>query len=344
MSRLVLGHYTRGEDKCNENKALHLLPHTLVNLHDDDIFDLVEDGLWTDEFRLVVENNVSEFISLILPKYVTCWANAKVDGVLNIGVDDSCEITGVPFLGEIPREKIKSSLTKTLQDNIKTKVSLEELNKMIEIEYQELDCDLDILSRDSERYMKKFSQDIRDYYDKQDKYLIEHAQFLIRHRQYTQKLETMLNTTRYRLELSKYIGEDSEKNQGVIDLLQSSKYIRLKQDNIHEDRENRNRVFYWIAKFRDEKSHSIGEKKPERPLYPSLYHFRQIVSNLPCMRHKFLSVNPNLKYYMIKIKCRVGQIDDRVEYRDPYSDRWLYRTRISQVEISDDKQSGPGCI
>ncbi len=43
MSHLVLGHFTKGEDKSNENKAFHLLPHTMVNIHDDDIFDLVSE-------------------------------------------------------------------------------------------------------------------------------------------------------------------------------------------------------------------------------------------------------------------------------------------------------------
>lgn len=342
MSRLVLGHFTKGEDKSNENKAFHLLPHTMVNIHDDDIFDLVDIGVWTKEFSLLVEHNILEYLSLILPKYITCWANARMNGELNLGVDDTNLITGVPCLGEINKEKLFEKIKDTIKENIQCDKPLEEIVKMIEVEFIDLDYDLEILSPESDDYMEKFSQDIREYNDKLDKYTIEHAEFLIKHRQYTQKLEIMLNTTKYRDELSQYIENDSECNEKIIELLKSNRYIRVKQENIHEDRENRGKVFYWIAKFRDQRSHEI--KKPDRPLYPSMYHFRQILGNLPCMRHKFLSNNPNLKYYLIKIKCNVGGIKQNVKFRDRFSDRWLYRTRIAQVEVKLDRHCGPGCI
>lgn len=346
MDRKTLGHFTQGETKCNENKAFHLQPHTLIHFRDDDIYDLVDTGIWTDEFRLVEEKNLLDFISLILPKYITCWANAKIDGVLNIGVDDSCEISGVPIIGEIPKEKILETIARTIKENLQSESALDKIMEMIELEYHELDHDLTILSPESDNYVKKFGRDIRDYNDKLDEYTIKQGEFLIRHRQYTQKLEFILNTTKYRIELADYIEKDNNSDsKEIIEWLRSSTYIKLKTKNIHEDRSNPGCIFYWIVKFRDDKSVENGLLKPYRPMYPSLYHFRQILCNLPCMRYKFLEINHNLKYYIIKIKCRVGGFDSEFKFRDQYSNKWLYRTRIANVEIKlGEVEIRPGCI
>ena len=342
---LKLGNYSESESLNIENKAVHIGFRVLESLHDDDIFDIVMSGKWTDEFQELNENNLIEYISLILPKYLACFANAEVDGELRLGIDDSCEITGVPIIGCIPEDKIKKAITQTIKDNISCKKNEEDIASLIEIEYIPLLVDKRILSNDSERYFNTFSEEIRKYNDDIDKYTISHALFLIEHRKYTQKLEKMLNTTRYRLELSEFIKSKSNSSEKLIEVLKSINYIKLKEDNIFRDRDNKERIFYWIAKFRDMKGIQVALTKPDKPLYPSLYHPKQILGNLPCMRLTFLENNPNLKYYVIKLKCNVSKIGQHIKYRDKYNSKWLYRTRVENVEIKcGDREICPGCI
>jgi hypothetical protein len=210
---------------------------------------------------------------------------------------------------------------------------------MIELEYVDLKIDKTILNDDAENYFKKFSNEILTYNDKMDEYLTEHSKFLVNHRQYTQKLALMLNKTKYRIELIEYIKSKSDKVNHLIELLESGDFIKLKKDNIYEDRENINRIFYWIAKFRDMKTAIICKNKPVKPLNPSIYHFRQIVSNLPAMRYKFISVNENIKYYMINIKFNVSNLKDFIYFKDKFNNKWQYRRRIESEE-----KYGPGCI
>ena len=48
----------------------------------------------------------------LTPKYFASFANAGIDGYINYGVDDNSEITGIPFLNDIPKEKILKSINR----------------------------------------------------------------------------------------------------------------------------------------------------------------------------------------------------------------------------------------
>ena len=339
--KLLLGDYNEPEKLENENKAFHLSYYSLSGIDEDQIFDLVTTGKWIPEFSEIVENNLLEFIYNIIPKYAACFTNANINGILKIGIDDSCEITGIPILGNIPKTKIKSTIIKTLSENIVSSYgnNCDNLFKNIKIEYIPLITDPSILTDDAANFFNKLSKELVTYNDKMDKYLNEHALFLVKHRQYTQKLELMLNKTKYRKELIEFIELKSKKYKHLINLLESDDLIKLKKDDIYNDRENKNKIFYWIAKFRDLKTTSICKNKPVKPAHPSIYHFRQIVSNLPAMRYKFIKNNPQIKYYIIKLTFNVSNINDSLEFKDKYNTKWQYRRRIEH-----EQNYGPGCI
>ena len=149
----------------------------------------------------------------------------------------------------------------------------------------------------------------------------------------------MLNKTKYRNELIEYIKSQTNSADHLIKLLKSRDYIKLKKSNIYDDRDNTNDFFIWIANFRDEMNYKICKNKPIKPLQPSIYHFRQIVSNLPAMRHKFITSNPDIKYYIIRITFKVANLNKSLMFRDRYTKKWQYRRRIEYEE-----NYGPGCI
>ena len=343
MTTLKLGDFLDGETLDNENKAVHLLNESLSNISDDIVDQIYQSGIWNIEFSEIVDSNVLDFISNIIPKYITCFTNANINGILNIGVDDTNERKGIPTLNKIPKEKIMECIKESLEKNVSTKLDIDELMSKISLEYILLDIDETILSDDACRYYEQFSKHIITYNNEMDEYLEQHALFLIEHRKYTQKLEKMLNITKYRLELVDFIKSECEDLticKNIINKLEGNDFIKLQQDNILYDRVNKSRIFYWIAKFRDKKGKEILALKPLKPLHPSIYYPRQIIANLPVMRHRFIKKNSNLKYYMIKINFETAGINEKLRYYDRYSKKWLYRTRIDCKNIKD----GPGCI
>ena len=344
MTSLLLGEFHDSESLNIENKAVHIYSHFLDNISEDDIYDIVKTGKWTSEFNLIMENNLLEFLSNKIPKYIASYANAKENGVVNIGVDDSSEITGFASLTKIPESQILECLTKTISenlksDNLKGDILVEKILECLKLEYIELETNVNILTDEGEYYLDNFSKDIIEYNDKMDQYLIDHALFLIELRKYSQKLELMLNTRRYRNELAYFIESLSDSSDDLINALKSDAFIKSKRDNIYDDRDNKDRIFYWLSNFRKMKRAQIYKTKPLKPLHPSIYYPKQILANLPSLRVKFIKNNPSLKYYMIKIYCNVSKLDSEIEYRDNYSNKWLFRTRI-ETEYS----SGPSSV
>lgn len=341
---LVLGEFYEPEKLENENKAFHLFYHSLTNVIDDDIFKIVETGKWTPDFAKIVETNMLEFIYHKFPKYLVCYLNAGIDGIFNLGIDDTSEITGVPIIGEIPKKKIETTILRTIRDNIKldssNQISQSSLEKCFQVEFIPLEIDPTILSEDSDNHYQSFSKDIIEYNDQMEEWEEKQALFLLRLRKYTQKLENILNKTKYRRELKEFIQGFEDKSEKIIKMLEGNTFIKLETDNIYYDRENRERVFYWVAKFRNLKSKEVLKTRPLKPVHPSIYHPRQILANLPCMRLKFIQNNSKLKYYLIKVTCRVKKLNKVGYYRDFYSKKWISRTRIDNGILSE----GPSCI
>jgi hypothetical protein len=337
--KLTLGTFSPfTESLDNEFKSVHLLPMSLSQFSQSDIFNLVKVGKWTDDFNITVQNNLLQFIYKILPKYIACWANSNLNGNLFFGFDDNRIISGIPTLNEIPRNEIEDTIKKTILDNIDTELNKHLLMDMIDIQYFPLTIDKDIISDTAQVYYDKFSQETREYYLKLEQFNIQHELFLMRHRQCTQSLIKILNNDIYRKDLKHFIIQHSDNQcpDKILKLLDSNEFIFLEDDNVLKDRENPNRIFYWAARFRSYYKKINAKTKPEKPFPPSIYHPKQILANLPLMKAKFVQANTKIQYYIIKITCRVGQIKSDVYFRDQSNNKMIYRKRI----FTD----GPGCI
>ena len=335
----LLGELDQPETKEKENKSFHLNPDSLVSITEDDIYEILLNGKWTPDFHEIVDNNLYEFTRNILPKYITCFANADINGKVLIGIDDSSEWSGIPSINGIDMDKINEVILSCIEENIKSCSNADEIFKKIKVRCIELETNINILHDEADAHYEKYSTTLLDYNTKMDEYFNSHALFLISHRNYTQKMAFMLNTPKYRDQLKEYISQFSDSSKIVLDLLNTNRVIRIQEDNIYNVRENKDKVFYWIAKFRDEHSSEISKTKPIKPTPPALYHPKQILSNLPCMRYKFLKANPEIKYYYLEITLNVGDIGGEVSYKDKYAKKWITRKRIDTSLAY-----GPGCV
>ena len=339
MVLTLLGEYNMSESMHTEHKAFHLSIESLQKLNEDDIYTFIKSGKITPKIEKILYTNLLKYISTIIPKYISCFSNASINGVINIGIDDSCEITGIPSIKSISKRAIQNCIYNSIKKNIKSSLSLDDIKSKIEVDIIKLDIDTNILTDDATNYYKKYSKETINYNNKLEEYRDKHINFLKNHRHYTQKLEKILNITKYRKELIEFIKEFSNSSyQHIIILLNSDEYIKLTQDDIYKNRNDKNNIFYWIAKFRDTQIKKICETKPVKPNPPSIYHPIQIVANLPSMRYKLIKNNTNITYYVIRIYLNFENCNEAIYYKNIYNKKWQYRRRIC-TEMDNE----PGC-
>lgn len=334
----LLGSYITTENISIELKSFHL---TNINeLSIEDITRIIKTGKWCDDFEEIINRNLSDFIHNVIPKYISCFNNAKINGILYLGVDDSGEISGIPYSKSIPVDLIKTSITNSIKNNIKcSKVLHSEIIDNIDIDVIPLESDINILTDSAQKFYNIYSKNVIKLNDYMEEYNIKRYMWLHRLGLYSQKLNLVLNTTKYRNELKqKIIDEDTEKQAThLVELLSSDECLILDHDNIHDEAEriNKKRLFYWIAKFRDDMITLIRKERPEKIMFNFKYYPRHILCNLPDLRYKF--VKNDVKYYMIKINCNRVNLDDEFLFKFLNSNKWNYRVRIQD-------NTGPKCI
>ena len=345
-----LGGFNDNETLYIENKSFHLYPRSMEDVSDVDIFNMVKTGKCPNYFKDIMHDELIKYIADTIPKYMSCYSNANINGILRFGVDDNAENVGCPCFTSLSELSINNAIRESIEKNVRSGKSSKDLLDCIEVRIIPLDVTLSVLSDDATPLYNTAIDDILRYNDLMESFLEQHALFLIQHRKYTQQLEKMLNITQYRIELVDYIKEHSgDKYQYLIDMLNVKDYIILPLDNVESDKQNPSKIFYWIVHFRTMRKKQISLTKPVRPSFPSIYHPRQILSNLPLMRYSFIKSNPDIKYYIIEICLNCANVinkesddslfkKDQCYYLPKYGDKWISRTRINYHNID-----GPGC-
>ena len=96
-------------------------------------------------------------------------------------------------------------------------------------------------------------------------------------------------------------------------------------------------IVYWIGLYKDECLEKIKLLRPKKDILPKLQSYEQLLSKISLLRYRFLNNNPDLNYYLIRIKINGVGSTNKVEFKHPDCDEWISRSRI----ILD---TGPGCI
>jgi hypothetical protein len=333
----TLGEYYLSESISIENKAIHL--QETDQLSEYDIYMLLKNERLTEEVSLIVTSNLLRFLEYVVPKYLSCFSNSRIDGTIYFGVDDNCEITGIPYLSSIPQEEILRVIKDTILNNVRFSKEVHDIEKLYNVQVIELETSLDILSNDAGTYYKKYSENMIQNMTDEEDFRQRRIKWLALLTRYTQKLEKVLNIRPIRQELRQFMidnGQD-EDVQPLISILDSGVFIPLDIEVIYHERGNPKNIFYWATRFRDTRTDEVIKLKPIKPDIISVLHPRQILSNLSLSRYNFL--RNGAKYYMIVVSIMGSIIDSDVEYRHPsYPDKWNYRKRV------DNLYAGPSCI
>ena len=336
----VLGTYIHEEELGIEFKELYLTSDNIREfLNRTEIFNIIKNGTFTEKFDNAIYDLLSSYITKILPKYISCFGNAQINGVIYIGVNDFAEITGIPTLNKIDTDKIKYNVIDIIRNNINSELTPEELATKISVEFIPLQCNIDILHNDTEKKLKYFSRKILQYNDQMDKYNTKTQLWLIKYRRYSQKLIKIINIPSIKKELISYIKNSTNPSSIIIQLLEEDEYINIDLENIQNDRLNKDTVFYWLTLFRDKKLKKLQKVKKQinktKPILSKIQCPTQILCDLSGLRYMFIKNNANIKYYYIKISLNLAGMKSHISFFQ--NNKWKSRTRI----MNDD---GPSCI
>lgn len=314
------------ETESLEFKEFSLREHYLDK---ETIIDIIEKDYYHKDLNEYIKLSIYNYIENLVPKYLSCFGNAGINGKLVIGVNDYGEITGIPFKGDLNislKEKIISSIKKNIFFKNKKKL----LNK-VKYKIIQLNKDKNLLDNEDEikeiydNYCTKIlnnNQILRDYYDEKMVWYKDLSK-------YSTKLFNLINTKNTRQELMDYIirFNNNEKNKSeLIELLKSNKIINVPLGiNIYEKKTDKNDVIYWLTEYKDYYMEKILEKKPLKPKNLINFNIENVFTRLtPCM-NRF--VKQNINYYIIEIEFNMENFNDNILYRYPKTKKWINRCR-----------------
>lgn len=299
------------------------------------IIDIIENNYWHENINHLVKYNIKEYIEYLLPKYITCFSNASINGKLVIGVNDYGEITGIPLQKDTNinflKEKIQESIISTLKDNVYSKVS--NLEKYVNFDIKKLVIDKNLLNNNDEiqELYDKYCTDKIRINDILSEYYESKMNWLKQITCYSTKLSKIINTRKTRNELIEYIrirNKNKENCEELISQLQSDKIICIPRGiELFKIMENKNSMMYWLTEYKDHMVRLIIDKKPIKPSNVYCLSISNLFLRLTPSMNRF--VNHGIDYYIIEISLNMKGTDNEMLYKYPNSHKWVNRCRTT---------------
>lgn len=271
-------------------------------------------------------NTIYNYMRSYIPKYTSVSLNSRMDLDIYIGIDDSGEIQGFPYLTN--KQHISESIIKEWiykQFSYLQCINVNDIDVLnaIDVELIELDISQLKYKKDNiEEHLSKCRRIYIEYNEKMKKYKHDiEENWLSFIDRYRIKLETFVNDTTLRNELIRYM-KDNNAPVNLINELEKNNYIEIVDgDTIRKYKDNNDSIIYWVAHYKDLKLLSLVENKPKKPrldvsglIYPNI-----IIKRIDMLGPKIIKNELNnkngLKYYMIKITIRGSRFKD-IKYKN----------------------------
>jgi hypothetical protein len=365
--KYVLGNYIGfEEDLQNEFKEFYLKIDISSFLTFEEIKHMVLTGELCRGFNEIIFCNLKQYINTYLPKYISTFSNTEdiSEGHLYIGINDFGEITGIPFAGILDEDIIRSFLNFTkpflsssseetidrLFDSIKIEVINVESNKestLIPLLEDECKNELDAYNYKRNEFKKVYKD-----------YIIKHTAWVEEMLSYASKLVEYVTDPKLRIDISDFIlnsddyknievkksviatsldGSKHEKHceksdlDNVIEILRSDVAIPIYDSiKLAEIKLDPTHVLYWVMIYKDHITQIIRQRRPVKPcdtFYNEELFYNNVLRFISKMRYKFLNVNTNLCYYVIKFIIPANY-NSEIFYSNLNSElRWIKKVR-----------------
>ena len=301
-------------------------------------------------FNDFVFENLTQYLQIYLPKYISAFGNSEEvkEGYLYMGVNNSGELTGIPFLGELNYLDIESVFNSvkeyvTIENDPENKVR-DELFKSVTFELIPLTIDLDLLE-DEEESLFKLEVEYHSYVSKYKEFVIERSKWLEELQSFTNKISYIMLDKNIRNEIAEYIRENSYRDRyWIAELLESEEPIEILNGiQLADYKNDDNNIYFWIMFYKDFIVDNIRMKKPIKPPYVNgnldniyLDYFRGLTK----LRRKFIKNNPKLTYTVLKFNIPGYKKENNklIFYNPPgLIDTWIHKIRTIGI-------LGPCCM
>jgi len=335
---MILGHYIGFEESIlDEFKEFSIKLDPYAFCLEEDIKTTFISGKLFDSFNDLILQNINHYLKFYVPKYISSFGNMKSESeyaTMYIGINDFGEITGIPFRGKLELEYIdemKSSLKIFLNtqnlDIIFSKIKFEVLELGTTISVNE------ILDDPVEKILKDYHAKYTIYKNDYLKYVSEYKIWIEQIDTFNIKILTYIIDPVYRSKLAEYIRmktDNPEYLKFADQLLTDHKFDVIPNHEIIDRKIDPSNIYHWATNFKDD---SLDDIKLRRPSRPSSFtnELEKIYENQFCiltnMRKRFINNNPDLKYYLLKIKIPTNN-EHEISFSNLGSNtRWYTRTR-----------------
>lgn len=290
------------------------------------ISDLCRKSVIPRKFNQIVLFNLCRYIDVYIPKYMCCFHNSleQQDMSFIIGVNDSCEITGIPFYNENLveyKDFLENHIKKALKKNI-GKENCCQINLNLDI--VKCNSDTTILLDDDllRTQLKQFDNNQNWLQIKQRKYNKRRKQWIKSILKYKGKLQMVYEDVELKKEFEEYLKEKNRLDQFKEVLNDPNTVIDI--DTLQAEKKNINSFLYWLIQFKDLKVDELMLVKPISPTYPKLSNIEfSSVSHLSELRKGLIENNKKLNYYIFKVSfTRFNVCGSILKYKDPFKHNW----------------------
>lgn len=106
----------------------------------------------SDFFNFEMLDIIKNYILKYIPKYLSCFSNAEINGKLYLGIHDSGIVYGIPYIGDLPDHVVMTYVYESLS-HVKPKISMDNMHEFLDIKIIKL------------KYPNENQTDIKKYVD-----------------------------------------------------------------------------------------------------------------------------------------------------------------------------------
>tara|TARA_B110000483_G_scaffold243174_1_gene331694 strand:+ start:1360 stop:2397 length:1038 start_codon:yes stop_codon:yes gene_type:complete len=319
--------YTLGvflEDKeslSTEYKEFCLKDNIYKLVSDRQIQHMIYRGVFPKRFDEVVLFNIYKYLDVYLPKYASAFHNSSglESMMLVVGVDDSSEVTGIPFKGDLSCherafQRYADSLLRTeLQDMCCVALDL----RVEECSIEETLLDDTILSEQLQRYQNQqgYTRLVQRKYQKHRR---KWNKDIMR---YKGKLQSVFDDPMFQKEFREFL-KTKDLLASFEKELSEEKYL-VDLNKVRDHKLNEGTFVWWLIQFKDQKVQECMTRKPKAPILSKQLNVEVCtVTQLTNLRLRWLKNNPSLKYYVLRIHIRKDPCFRTISFIDPRRKHW----------------------
>lgn len=298
------------ETITREYKAFSLKVDPYMFYDEHEIKKICTVGKIDQRFNQLIMKNVSHFIKYYIPRYISAFSSLEEEnGELYFGVDDFGEITGIPFLGNLDKDEILKKIKKSIRESvITTDETKDYLMETIDVKIIKLKIDPYLFYSNLDETIKLIESSHSERKKMVDDYYQEWCKWQEKLHKYTIKLKNVLHNPETFQEFAEYIKERDPTKLHVL-----SQVDNFDEDlkNVAEFKKDDNNLMYWICNFRDDFIDIVVAERPMKPKIASkkMNYYNEFIK-LYELREKLIKNNPNVNYYLLKIKLPTKTKDD----------------------------------